>query len=220
VTLHSPAVNSSPTADGRGPLISMYISGKSTESSDLPPFPAPAVPRHSQVGSAISDYVPPVRRVPAPSSLGSQAVIPRENVISPPKASLSIGAVTGRYAPIRSSASILSSPPAHAVSPSDSTDASHYSDNESPQEPEPTLILPTQPLRFSRAGPSTTSERRLLDPPQSSRIYPDRSVLRALPVPPSRPGGQPSPSVYSQRSSMVLTHSRQGSSSSSFRGYR
>jgi hypothetical protein len=226
VTLHSPAVNSSPiTTDGRGPLISMYISGKSTESSDLPPFPAPAVPRHSQVGSTISDYVPPVRRVPAPSSLGSQAVIPRESVVAPPKASLSIGAVTGRYAPIRSSASILSSPPAHAVSPSDSTDASHYSDNESPQEPEPTLILPvsqstTQPLRFSRAGPSTTSERRLLDPPQSSRIYPDRSVLRALPVPPSRPGGQPSPSVYSQRSSMVLAHSRQGSSSSSFRGYR
>jgi hypothetical protein len=218
VTLHSPAVNSSPTTVG-GPLISMYVSRKSTESSDLPPFPAPAVPRDSPVGSILSEYLPPVRRVPAASSIGSQAVIPREGVVSPPKAALSIAGRNGR---MRSSPD---SPFAPVVSPVDSTDASHYSDTESsthpttPQEPEPSLIPPflppTQPLRFSRAGPGTTSERRLLDPPQSSRIYLDRSVPRALPIPPQR-----SPSVYSHGSSMVLTHLRQGSSSSSFSGYR
>ncbi len=226
VTLHSPALSRSATTDSVGSVVSMYFSRKSTESSDLPPFPAPAVPRDSSVGLPLSDYVPPARRVPAALSVGSQEVT-REGVISPPKAT----AVGGRYGRMRSSAAIPDSPPVH-VSPVDSTDASHYSDTEAgtpppaPQEPHPpppmlpVLLQPTQPLRFSRgatvnARPGTTSERRLLDP-QSL----DRSVSRALPnppsrPPPSRPGGQRNPITYSHASS-----SRQGSSSSSISGYR
>lgn len=206
------------------PSSSLNGSKISATESDLPPFPAPAVPRDSPVDSTLSDYV---RRVPAPSSVGSQAVIPREGVVSPPEVALSIGAAAARgYGSMRQLPSIPDSPPAPVVSPGDSTDASHYSDTESwtPQEPEPSLVLPvlqpTRPLRFSRgtklnAGP----ERHLLDPPQSSRISLDPSMPRALPTLPSRPGRQRSSSVYSPAGSMVLTHSRQGSSSSSFSGY-
>ncbi|KAI9454559.1 hypothetical protein BJY52DRAFT_1188847 [Lactarius psammicola] len=232
VTLHSPALARPPTIDSVGSVISMYFSRKSTESSDLPPFPAPAVPRDSSVGLSLSDYAPPARRVPAALSVGSsQAPTPREGIAPPPKAALSIGAVGSGYGRIRPSAANPDSPPTRSGSPDDSTDASHYSDTEAgtpplvPQEPQPppmlpVLLQPTQPLRFSRgatvnARPSTTSERRLLDPPRSSRTSLDRSMSRALPLPPSRPGGQRNPSGYSHAGS-----SRQGLSSSSLGGYR
>lgn len=214
VTLHSPAVNSYPTNDDGG-LISMYISRKSAESWDLPPFPAPAVPRDSPLGSILSDHVPLEQRLPAASSVGPQAFIPRGGVVSPPKAALVIGSATGGYGHIQSSAP-THLPPAPVVSPESSV-TSHYSDTDSwtsraPQEPESSFMFPVlgpvKPLRLSKTprmlpSPRTETERRLLDPPSSSRVYPDRTVPRALPVPPpSQSGGrQRSGSLYSYASS-------------------
>lgn len=218
ITLHSPAVNRPPTTDGIGSLVNLYFSRKSTESLDLPPFPSTAVPRDSSVSLPFTGYVPPARRVPAATSVGSPAVIPHEGVVSPPEAALSVGGGYGRRPPVATP----NSQPAPVISPVDSTEPSQYSDSEAespppaPQRPQPPPLLPvlqpTQPLRFSRV-PGTSSEHRFLDPPRTS------SVQRALPIPPSQLGGQRSPSVYSQASSAVWTHSYQGSSSSSFSGY-
>ncbi|KAH8991348.1 hypothetical protein EDB86DRAFT_1622339 [Lactarius hatsudake] len=140
VTLHSPAtLKRTPTNDSVGSVVSLYFSQKSTE-SDLPPFPIPAVPRDSSIGLALSDYVPPTRRVPTALAAGA---IPRgEGVISPPK--LSLSAVGGGYGRVRPSPVIPDSPPAHSPSPVDSTDTSQYSDTEAgtPHEPQPSPMLP------------------------------------------------------------------------------
>jgi hypothetical protein len=221
VTLHSPAVNRPPSIDGISPLVRFYFSRTSTESLDLPPLPALAIPRDSSVVLPITGYVPAARSVPAALSVGSRAVTPCEGVVSPPEAALSIGAV-GRGYGRRPFAAIPESPPAHVVSPADSTDPSQYSDSEgeSPpltrQKPRPPPLLPvlqpTQPLRFSRgsARPSPSSEHRLWDPPHT---FLDRFAPRALPIPPSVPR---SSNTYSQPSSTFWAHSRQDSPSSSF----
>ena len=219
VTLHSPAVSRPPTTDGIGALVSLYFSRKSTESLDLPPLPSPAIPHDSSVVLPFTGYVPPARRVSAATSVGSQVVVPHEGAVSPPEAALSVGGGYGRRPPVATS----NSRPALVVSPVGSTDPSQYSDSEAespppaPQRPQPPpplpVLQPTRPLRFGRV-PGTSSEYRLLDPPRTS------SVPRALPIPPSQPSGLRSPSVYSQASSAVWTHSYQGSSSSSFSGYR
>jgi hypothetical protein len=231
VTLHSPARNRPPTTSGISSLVNLYFSQKSTESLDLPPLPAPAVPHDSPV---VSPCVSPARSVSAALSVGSHAVTHHQGVISPPEPALSLGAVGGGYGRRQFSAASPDSPPALVVSPANSTDQSQYSGTEAgspppaphPYEPLPSpplsILQPTQPLRFSKvamvnARPSTSSEYRLLDPPRSSL---DRPMLRALPIPPSVAGGQRSPSVYSQGSSTVWTHSRQGSSSSSLSRYR
>jgi hypothetical protein len=232
ITLHSPAVNRNrpPTTSGISSLVDLYFSRKSTESLYLPPLPAPAVPHDSSV---VSPYVSPARGVSAALSAGSHAVTHHEGVISPPEPALSLGAFGGGYGHREFSAASPDSPSVPVVSPANSTDPSQYSGTETgspppaPHEPLPSspplpILQPTQPLRFSKvawvnARTSTSSGRRLLDP---LRTPPDRPVLRALPVPPSVAGGQRSPIVYSQGSSTVWAHSRQGSSSSYLNGYR
>ncbi|KAF8274763.1 hypothetical protein EI94DRAFT_479978 [Lactarius quietus] len=233
VTLHSPTANRPPTTDGIGSFLSFYLSRRSPESLDPPPLPDPAVPRGSSAGLHLTGYVPPARRVPAASSVGAHAVTLHDGVISPPQAALSIDAVGSGYGRRRSSTVTSDSPPAPTVSPADSTDRSQYSDTEdeipppAPLKPLPSplpslpALQPTQPLRFSRvamvnARPSTSSEHRSLDSPWTPL---GRRVPRALPKPPSQLGGQRSPSIYSQASSTIWTHSRQGSSSSSLSGY-
>ena len=232
VTLHSPVVNRSPTTEGGiSSLVNFYFSRKSTESFDPPPLPAPAVPHDSPIVLPPTSYVSPGRSVSAALSVGAQAATPHKGVISPPEPALYVGAVGGGYGPrqISISAAGPNSSPAHVVSPVNSTDPSQYSGTEvgSPppalQEPLPLpppplpVLKVTQPLRFSKVAMSS-SEHRSLDP--LSRTSLDRPVLRALPLPPSVAGGRIGPSVYSQGSSTVWTHIRQGSSSSHLSGYR
>ena len=232
VTLHSPAsANSSPTTDDFASFISMYFSHKSTELSDLPVFPDPAVPRHGSIVS-LHNNVPPAR----PVLVHPPTVVP-QGAISRPKAALSISAVGAGYGHTGSPSAIPDSPPARVISPADSTDASRYSGTISeagtlsitPREPQPrpiSVFQPTQPLRPDKAPTvnawiSNASERRLLDAPRWSRTSSmNRAMPRALPIPPNRPSGWRSPSIYSQATSTVQTPSRQGSSSSTLNRYR
>lgn len=223
VTLHSPAVNKPPTSEGGiSSLVNLYFSRKYTESFDRPPRPAPAVPHDSPVVLPPTSCVSAGRSVSAALSVGAQVVTHHEGVISPPEPALSLGAVGGGYGPPQFSFSAASP----VVSPVNSTNPSQYSSTEAgspppelqePLPPPPLPVLrPTQPLRFSKVA-MTPSEHRLLDPLRTSL---DRPVLRALPLPPTVAGGRGSPSVYSQGSSTVWTHIRQGSSSSYLSRYR
>ena len=221
VTLHSPAVNNPPTSEGGiSSLVNLYFSRKPTESFDRSPRPAPAVSHDSPVVLPPTSYVSAGRSVSAALSVGAQVVTHHEGVISPPEPALSLGAVRDGYGPRQFSSSAVNpdSPPAPVVSPVNSIDPSQYSGTEAGSPPPPPLpvLRPTQPLRFSKVA-MTPSEHRLLDPLRTSL---DRPVLRALPLPPTVAGGRGSPSVYSQGSSTVWTHIRQGSSSSYLSRYR
>lgn len=154
VTLHSPL--SSPTGDGVGSLISMYLSHDSPTSVELPPFPAAAVQRDSAIGVPLSSL--------------------------PLKAAVSIGAVgggrKGRAPPPPPIPPHPKLPSASLKSFDESTDASHYSDSDPGTPPVLPPLPPTQPLRLSRMKSMDAQSR-------ASRSS-ERPAFRALPMPPGR----------------------------------
>lgn len=188
VTLCSPTT--SPTADGFGSLINMYMSRHPIMSAELPPFPDTAGHRDSSVSflpSGSEDLVSPTTRSP-PVDL--PVTVPLEGVGIPLKAAISIGAVGGRPTHTHPPGPRPELPPVYATSPADSTDASQYSGFEADA---PTLSAESAETNVSaQSGASREGPSRSL--------VQDRPLLRALPLPSSRPAVSHAQSVQVHKS--------------------
>jgi hypothetical protein len=174
VTLCSPTT--SPTADGVGSLINMYLSRHSTMSVELPPFPDTAGHRDSSASLPLSgpeDPVSPTTRLPA---VDHPVVVPPEGV-GLLKTAVSIGAVGGKPTRTHPPCPHPELPPVHATSPAESADMSQYSDSEADARASSEESAETNASAqsgASREGPSRS-------------LVQDRPSLRALPLPSSRP---------------------------------
>lgn len=200
VTLCSPTT--SLMGEGVGSLINMYISRYPTMSVELPPFPDTAGHRDSSVSFPPSSSEPPVSpatHLPALSVVDPPVAVPSEGLGLHLKAAVSVGDVGSRpthaHAPPRP---VM--PSSHATSLTYSINASRYSDSKrhAPPSLEVGAVRKTSANAQSRASPKVRSSVQ------------DRPVIRALPLPPSRPAPSPAQSV--------LLHKSPSSSSSRY-GY-
>jgi len=177
VTLCSPTT--SPTVDGIGSLINMYISRDPTMSTELPPFPDTAGQRDSSTSLPMSTSSPfgsPATRLLAPSAADLPRAAPPVSIGSPLKAAVSVGAVGGKptQALLAPPLELLST---HTTSPAHSTSASRYPDSkgDAPPLPEESATRDTKALQSgaSREGQSLVQDHptiRVPPLPQSRRL--------------------------------------------------
>ena len=183
VTLCSPTT--SPTADGVGSLINMYMSRHPIMSAELPPFPDTAGHRDSSVSFPLSgpeDFVSPTTRSP-PVDL--PVAVPPEGVGLPLKSAIFIDAVGGRPTHTDPPGPCPELPPTAG-----STDASQYSGSEvgaAVSSAESAETNASAQSGASREGPSRS-------------LVQDRPSLRALPLPSSRPAVSHAQSVQLHKS--------------------
>lgn len=190
VTLCSPTT--SLTGDGVGSLINMYISRYPTMSAELPPFPDTAGHRDSSVSLPLTSSEPPASpatHLPAPSAVDLPVAVPSEGVGLHLKAAVSVGAVGGRPTHAHS-APRPELPSAHATSPADSIDASRYSDSEGDTSPS----LEVGAVRKTSTSAQSHASREVRSSVQG------RPVIRALPLPPSRPAPSPARTLQLHKS--------------------
>jgi hypothetical protein len=177
VTLCSPTT--SPTVDGVGSLINMYISRYPTMNAELPPFPDTAGHRASSVFLPLSSSelpVSPTASFPEPSAVDLPVSVRSEGDGHPLKAAVSIGAVGGRPTPSHPPGH-RPELPAHTTSPVDALQSLEgYADREA----------------------NASAQSRTSHEGQSSGQ--DRPALRALPSPPSRPALSSAKSVQLHKS--------------------
>ena len=190
VTLCSPTT--SLVGEGVGSLINMYISRYPTTSVELPPFPDTAGHRDSSVSftpSSSERPVSPTTHFPAPSAVDLPVAVPSEGVGLHLKATVSVGAVGGRPTHAHASPRPVM-PSSHTTSLADSINASRYSDSKRHAPPS----LEVGAVKKTSANARSHASREVRSSVQ------DRPVIRALPLPPSRPAPSPAQSVQLHKS--------------------